>query len=111
MRLVRASALCAMVVLGGCAWAARQKDELLVDSGFTPVRSDTPGSAASMGSLPPQEFAHRVVNGMPVVFYADPVGCHCVYSGPEAAYETYKQIRANQLAAFTQSLSVRGSLR
>ena len=96
-----------MVLLSGCAWAARQRGELLVQSGFSPVRADTP--AAGTESLPPQSFVHRVVNGVPMVFYADPVACHCVYSGPETAYQTYKDIREAQLAAFTQSLGQRST--
>ena len=109
MKLVHASTLGALIVLAGCTLPARQKDSLLVDAGFTSVKADTPQWVAAMRSLPPHRFAHRTVNGTPMVFYADPVACRCVYSGTEASYATYKQIRGEELAVFEENRGGGGS--
>ncbi len=109
MRFSQAPAACAALLIAGCTFAAQQKDDLLIDAGFTPVKTDTPQWAAAMKALPPHRFAHRTVNATPMVFYADPVACKCVYSGTEATYATYKQIRREDMAVFDENRGGGGS--
>lgn len=102
-------ALWTVLMLAGCTMAAQQKDDLLLDAGFTRIRADTPEWAAAQHSLPPHRFAHRTVNGVPMVFWSDPVVCKCIYSGTQAAYAAYRQLHAQEAAAFDESAGGPGS--
>ena len=99
-----------LALLGGCAVPAEQKDDLLVDAGFTRVRADSPGWSSLMTSLPPHRFAHRTVNGVPMVFYADPVACRCVYSATPQVYASYKQLHAAEAQNFDEAASMPSAL-
>lgn len=101
-----ATAAALLALLGGCAVSAEQKDDLLVDAGFTKVKADSPGWSSLMTSLPPHRFAHRTVNGVPMVFYADPVACKCVYSATPQVYANYKQLHAAEAQNFDESVSM-----
>ncbi len=91
--------------LSGCAGMARQEDDQLVLSGFTKSVADTPREEAALESLPPHRFVHQTVNGVPTVFYADPVGCKCVYSATAQVCADYKQTHREVVAVFDWSLS------
>jgi hypothetical protein len=94
-----------LLVLGACAntqLGAERKDDLLVDAGFTKLPADQ--AAAMMRSLPPHRFAHRTANGAPVVYYADPVACRCVYVASQAVFNSYKSTHAAEVAAFDESV-------
>ena len=104
MRNAWLAACGAALVLAGCATAARQKDDLLADAGFTPVRADTPEWTGAMRSLPPHRFARRTVNGTEMVYFSDPIGCHCVYVGTPAARQAYRQLHGEEVAAFDESV-------
>jgi hypothetical protein len=58
----------------------------LVKAGFTKTNPNAPGAASVAKSDPILylHFVHRTVNGVPMVFYYDPIACKCVYSGTEA---------------------------
>ena len=105
----RKVALLTLIALAGCTLGARERDDLLADSGFTPTRADTAEWNATLKSLPPHRFAHRSVNGAPMVFYSDPVACHCVYSGTEAAFQRYRSLHREEVAAFDESVGGPGS--
>jgi hypothetical protein len=98
------AAVGAMLAVAGCTMAAQQRDNLLTDAGFTRVSTDTPEWTAAMRTLPPHRFAHRTVNGTPMVFWSDPVACKCVYSGTQAAFEAYRQVHREEAAAFDESV-------
>ena len=55
-------------------------------------------------SVPAHRFVHQTVNGAPMVFYADPVGCKCVYSATAQIYASYKQTHREEVASFDSSL-------
>ena len=92
------------VGLAGCAGVARQEDDQLVLAGFTKTPATTPETTAALKSLPAHRFVHQTVNGTRMVFYADPVGCKCVYSATAQTYASYKQTHRDEVAAFDSSL-------
>jgi hypothetical protein len=85
------AAISMLAVVAGCAIEARQEDDLLVKAGFTKTKATTPEGAGIFKSVLYHHFVHRTVNGVPMVFYTDPIACKCVYSGTEAAFGAYKQ--------------------
>jgi hypothetical protein len=91
-----------LTLFAGCAMEARQEDDLLVSAGFTKAKANTPELAASLKSLPPHRFVHRTVNGVAMVYYADPVACKCIYSGTGAAFASYKQAHAEDVGVYDQ---------
>ncbi len=91
-------ALC--VALSGCAQQVQQKEDMLAAAGFKPIPANTPQRQASMAALPPHKFSHQVRNNVPVVIYADPTICDCLYVGNQAAYNSYLQtLKAKNMAA------------
>jgi hypothetical protein len=72
--------------VAGCTMKAKQEDDALVKAGFTKTNPNAPGAASVAKSDPILylHFVHRTVNGVPMVFYYDPIACKCVYSGTEA---------------------------
>jgi hypothetical protein len=95
-------ALSLLTLIAGCVWEAKQEDDLLVSAGFIKAKANTPELVASLKSLPPHRFSHRTVNGVPMVYYADPVACKCVYSGTAAAFANYKQAHAEDAGVYDQ---------
>jgi hypothetical protein len=85
------AAISVLTLVTGCAMGARQEDDLLVKAGFTQTKASTPEGASIFKSVLYHHFVHRTVNGVPMVFYADPIACKCVYSGTEAAFGAYKR--------------------
>jgi hypothetical protein len=83
-------ALSSLTLVAGCSLEARREDDMLVKAGFAETTANTPEEASVLQSLLYQQFVHRTVNGVPMVFYADPIACKCVYSGTEAAFIAYK---------------------
>jgi hypothetical protein len=69
----------------------KQKEDLLGASGFTIVPADTTERQASLAMLPPHRFVHQVRNNVPVIVYADPTICDCLYVGDQAAFDRYRQ--------------------
>ena len=97
------------VGLAACAGVARQEDDQLVLAGFTKAPATTPATMAALKSLPAHRFVHQTVNGTPMVFYADPVGCRCVYSASAQTYANYKQTHREEVAEFDSSLGAEDS--
>ena len=99
-------------VLGvaGCASPQQQvaqKEDLLAAAGFQVRISDTPQRLAAMKRLPPNKFVTRVVNGIPVYQYADPLVCKCVYFGTQQNWAAYRQdVLAKQLADEAQMTAI-----
>jgi hypothetical protein len=95
-------ALGALTLVAGCAIEAKQEDDLLVKAGFTKTKANTLQGASAFTSTLYLHFVHRTVNGVPMVFYADPVVCKCVYSGTEAEFNAYKQAYTAETAIYDQ---------
>ncbi len=92
MLRIRSTVLCFVVC--GVAVACnpvQQKEDMLAAAGFSLVPANTPQRQASLSSLPPHKFVHRVRNGAVVFIYADPSVCGCLYVGNQAAYDHYRQ--------------------
>ena len=83
-----------LVVLSAAAVACtpvQNKEDMLAAAGFTLVPANNPQRQASLSSLPPHKFVHRVRNNAVVFIYADPTICDCLYVGNQAAYDRYRQ--------------------
>lgn len=59
-------------------------------AGFRAHPADTTARWAMMNLLPPNTLTYRMQNGQPVLLYADPIACGCVYMGDKTAYAAYK---------------------
>jgi hypothetical protein len=81
-------AVCAGVI--ACS-PVQNKEDMLAAAGFNLVPANTPQRQASLHSLPPHKFVHRVRNNAVVFIYADPTICDCLYVGNQAAYDRYHQ--------------------
>jgi hypothetical protein len=82
----------AVIFVAGCAIGARREDDALVKAGF--AKTQVPPGVSIAKSTLFLHFVHRTVNGVPMVFYSDPIACKCVYSGTEAQFAAYKgQVR------------------
>jgi hypothetical protein len=66
------------------------------------VKASTPEGASIFKSVLYRHFVRRTVNGVPMVFYADPIACKCVYSGTEAAFTAYKLAYSEDQAIYDQ---------
>jgi hypothetical protein len=78
--------------LAGCATPAQvtQREDVLADSGFMVVPATTPDRQAQLAMLPHHRFVHQTRDGNPVVIYADPSVCDCLYIGSPAAFDKYR---------------------
>jgi hypothetical protein len=94
------AAIWALTLVAGCTLAAEQQDEMLVKAGFTKTPANLPEGASALSALLYLRFDHRTVDGVPMVFYADPVVCKCIYAGSEAAFAAYKQAYTEQEARY-----------
>jgi hypothetical protein len=92
------AALWALTLVAGCAMEAKQEDDALLKAGFTKTKASTPEGASLIKSVLYLHFVHRTVNGVPMVFYSDPVACKCVYSGTEAQFNAYRQAQTENAA-------------
>ena len=95
------------LVAAACAQGVQNKEDMLAAAGFTLVPANTPQRQASLASLPPHKFVHRVRNGQVVFTYADPTICDCLYVGHQAAYDRYRaNVFAQNLANEQQTTAV-----
>jgi hypothetical protein len=81
--------------LSGCALIERQHaavtGNLLLDAGFQ-MRAAGTGDR----DLPPREIVAQWDSGKALYIYADPDGCHCVYTGTTPQYERYRWLEARE---------------
>lgn len=106
MRAVCAALLSGcLVVVAGCssytsgtqASAPEQADaSLLSAAGFRMIPADTPQKQQVLAQLPAGQLRfYRNAKGT-VFWYADPVGCKCVYEGDQRAYDRYQDLKIQQ---------------
>jgi hypothetical protein len=81
-----------LAALSGCAQQVQQKEDMLAAAGSKPVPANTPQRQASLATLPLHKFTHQVRNNVPVVVYADPTICNCLYVGNQAAYDSSSRL-------------------
>ena len=98
------AALGYLTLVAGCTMEAKQEDDALIKAGFTKTNPSAPGAASIAKSDPILYFVLYIVpvNGVPMVFYYDPVACKCVYSGTEAQFAAYKQAQTQNAAIYDQ---------
>ncbi len=90
------------------ACAALQRDEIgdkentLAAAGFVvrPANSDT--QMGMLRSLPANRISQRIEGSHVSYLYPDPVVCHCLYVGGQAAYGRYQQMAIQQRIARDQ---------
>jgi hypothetical protein len=94
-KLISYGAIAGLILgVAGCAspqQQAAQKEDLLAAAGFQVKMADTPQRLAAMRRLPPNKFVTRVMNGIPVYQYADPLVCKCVYFGTQQNWDAYRR--------------------
>jgi len=101
----------AALAAAGCQTTAQQisrKEDSLVAAGFTLLPANTPAREAQLATLPPNRFMPKTDGDTTNYIYADPVVCHCLYVGSQAAYgaymrtlQTQRQLDQAQLTALT----------
>lgn len=105
---VRISILSALTVflLVGCAAIksqdAQSTEQMLAAAGFVMIPAETPEEMANLNSLTPLKVEFSVKDNKPLYWYADPYNCKCVYTGDQAAYDSYQKIRVAQNIADEQ---------
>ena len=87
------------LMLGACATATQDKENMLSAAGFNTRLADTPAKIAALRKFPPHRFFVQNENNKPVYFYADPTICGCLYYGTQVNYQNYRQL------AFVQRIS------
>ena len=84
--------LASVIVLSGCAYWVKDKEQVLTYSGFQSQPADTPERQSKLASLPAHEFI-RTVQGTHVSYtWADPVVCNCLWIGSDENYRTYRAV-------------------
>ncbi|MGH7932768.1 MAG: hypothetical protein ACREQN_06305 [Candidatus Binataceae bacterium] len=102
-----------MLAAGGCATMnplgamagtsprrqAQNLDPMLQAAGFTPLSASTPRQKQDLKSLPALSLHYYAdANGINHYWVADPEKCGCLFTGDEAAYQRYENIKLqNQL--------------
>ncbi len=92
-RLIRIGLLLPLLA-SACATPQEQvadREDRLAAAGFHARPADTPQREALLQRLPPQRFVVLPVRGRDLYVYADPLVCGCLYVGPEASYDLYRQ--------------------
>lgn len=95
--------ICEMLVtmaVGGCALfqespqeRARRIEPMLSAAGFHMVPADNQQKASAIESLPKLRMRYYTKDGQLTYWFADPDYCHCVYTGNEAAYQRYENLK------------------
>ena len=97
--------LLAAVAVSGCVQAAKIDDDRLAQAGFTKVDPTMASWSTIPQPLPPHRFVRRNVNGVAVVYYADPVACQCVYVGNEDTLKKFAVVEDVDTTQFDEEVS------
>src|SRR5262245_59275516 len=65
------------VIVGGCASATVQTENLLGQAGFRRLPADTPAKVAHLSTLPPGKVVGREYQGKKYYVFSDPADCKC----------------------------------
>jgi len=96
------SGICLMfaVALSACALfqeSPRQRAEriepMLSAAGFNMLPADNDQKISAIQSLPPLKMRYYTKDGKLTYWFADPDYCRCVYTGNEAAYQRYQNLK------------------
>lgn len=92
-RAMRLLAICVGLASAACQTISLQeREDLLLQAGFTQKQADTPEKIAKMRTLAAHKFNKVVQNGRLVFVYPDPNVCNCIYLGYEEAFERYRKL-------------------
>ena len=102
------SGVCMMfaVALGACSLfqespqqRAQRIEPMLSAAGFHMQPADNEQKRSAIQSLPPLKMRYYTKGGQLTYWFADPDYCQCVYTGNEAAYQRYQNLKIqNQMA-------------
>ncbi|CAI9119788.1 hypothetical protein [Brytella acorum] len=83
-----ASILAALTACSPYASINKENKQLAL-AGFVAHPADTTARWQMMNLLPPNKLAYRLSAQGPILLYADPLACGCVYFGDRQAYNHY----------------------
>ena len=96
----------APILLAGCATIQRDnitaRENKLSAAGFGVHPATTPAQVAMLTQAPANRLLQRTEGQRIVYIYADPVVCHCIYTGDQAAFGHYQQLVIQQRIADEQ---------
>lgn len=100
--IVKLAGLIGLVAVTSCATRQQvvaQTEDNLAGAGFLVRPANTQARIDMLNTLPPDRFVQRVHGDDVSYVYADPLVCHCLYVGPQQAYDRYRSfVQAKQLA-------------
>ena len=98
--------LLAPILLAGCAAIERDnisaREGALSAAGFNVHPATTPAQVAMLSQAPAGRVLQRTEGERIVYIYADPVVCHCFYTGNQAVFGRYQQLVIQQRIADEQ---------
>lgn len=107
MKALLLKLLCvAPVLLAGCAALERDeignKENTLAAAGFVVRPATSDAQTGMLARLPPNRISQRIEGSHVSYLYPDPVNCHCLYVGGQAAYGRYQELAIQQKIAQNQ---------
>ena len=94
MTHIQLAALLAVASLSACVSAGSvvgDQENNLSAAGFTVLPANTPERQAMLMRLPANKVSQRIEGDKVTYLYADPLVCHCLYAGGQAAFARYQQ--------------------
>jgi hypothetical protein len=91
-----------VLIFTGCATQetpmqrAQRIEPMLSAAGFHMKPASSPEQQTNLQGMTPLKVRFYPLNGKMHYWFADPVYCDCLFSGNEAAYQRYEQIRLQQ---------------
>ena len=86
--------------LAGCAaidrHEAEQTEQLLAAAGFQMRSADTPAKLADLQRLQQHKLVRHERDGEITYVYADATDCKCMYTGNQASYDQFQNLRAQE---------------
>ncbi len=95
--------------LGGCAAMERdavgERENTLAAAGFTVLPATTQARQDMLARLPANHISQRIEGEHVSYLYPDPVVCHCLYVGSQAAFGRFQQVRQQKRIASDQLMA------
>lgn len=83
----------------------KDKENMLVASGFRFVPINTPERQAMIKQVPPHKFLKQIKGDKIVYIYPDPTVCACLYIGNAQAYQNYRRVALEKKIADEQEMA------
>ena len=95
--------------LAGCAAVdrheAEQTEQLLAAAGFEMRSADTPAKLADLQRLQQHKLVRHERDGETTYVYADATDCKCLYTGNQASYDQFQNLRAQENIASQEMMA------